>query len=195
MVMSTVQNVGKQIMILKTERENKMRKRYSYYGKPSERLDGIGATLSSTEWKIAFKEVLKFIKKHEGWNKGNAYLDVCGIKTIGYGHVITKYDNLPDKITGTQADSILRSDFSKALRACDRETNLTGTKRLAIAHFIFAKGIGSFNRSKVKQKVLAGESPNEEILEWCTYRGTNGKTYHSEYSKNIRKWEIKMYNK
>lgn len=102
---------------------------------------------------------------------------------------------MPDKITQAQADSILRVDFNKALRACDRVTSLRGTKRLAIAHFIFAKGIGSFNRSNVKQKILAGEDIEEEILEWCTYRGRDGKTYHSEYSKNIRKWELEMYNR
>jgi len=170
-------------------------KNYSDLLKATERLDGIGNALNPELWEKAYKETLEFIKKHEGWNNGHAYYDVCGIKTIGYGHVITKHDKLPAKITQAQADSLLKLDFNKALRACDRVTSLRGNKRLAIAHFIFAKGIGSFNRSKVKEKVLTGENIENEILEWCTYRAKNGKTHRSEYSYNIRKWEAQMYNR
>ena len=149
--------------------------------------------LSEEEWNKAFNETLEFIKKHEGWNKGVAYLDAGGIKTIGYGHVVLATDILPDTITQVQADSILVSDFNKALRACDRVTNLKGYKRLAISHFIFAKGIGSYLRSELRQKVIEGSDISEEILEWCTYRDRKGRRIHSDYSLNIRKWELQMY--
>jgi len=161
----------------------------------SERTKGIGKKLSASEWDSAYYETLAFIKEHEGWNNGKAYYDAGGIKTIGYGHVVAKNEHFAEQITQKEAELLLQADFSKALRACDRETRLCGTQRLAIAHFIFAKGVGNFNKSKLKEKLRAGKDISSEILEWGTYRGKDGKTYHSEYSLSIRKWEIEMFNR
>lgn len=160
-----------------------------------ERSNGIGKKLSSQEWQAAYNETLEFIKQHEGWNNGKTYYDAGGTKTIGYGHVVMENERFPEQITQKEAELLLQNDFMKALKACDRETRLCGTQRLAIAHFIFAKGVGSFNKSKVKEKLRAGKDISNELLEWATYRGKDGKTYPSDYSLNIRRWEIEMFNR
>lgn len=100
-----------------------------------------------------------------------------------------------EPLSHEQADSLLRRDFTKALKACDREISLCGTKRLAMAHFIYAKGVGSFNKSKLKEKVVLGENIEKELLEWATYKGKTGKIYPSAYSLKIRLWELGMYNR
>ncbi len=142
-----------------------------------------------------YEEAVEFIKKHEGFAEGEIYIDPSGIKTIGYGHVILKTDTFTGAITEKQAYTLLKKDFDKALKAAERETDLTGYKKIAIAHFIYAKGIGKFIRSDLKKLIIENKSIDEELKKWGVYRDKNGNIVKSKYSYNIRLWEIKMYNR
>jgi lysozyme len=146
------------------------------------------------EWNKNYERTLRAIKKHEGFAGGKPYLCPAGYYTIGYGHVI-KEGEVFSEITERQADSLLRVDFNKALMAVESSVKLDGTKKLAIAHFVFTRGIGTFNRSELRQKILNGEVIDDEILKYSYYTNRNGQRVKSQHAFNIRKWELKMYNK
>ncbi len=151
--------------------------------------------ISKYQFDKGYEEAIEFIKKHEGFAEGKVYFDASGIKTIGYGHRIKKGEVFPKKISQKEAENILRKDFDKAVWYAEKETNTEGYKKIVIAHFIYAKGIGNFLRSTFKKKVFSGESIDEELKKWCYYRGANGKPVRSEYIYKIRLWEIEMYNR
>lgn len=156
----------------------------------------IGESLNAEMmWEQNYVQTLEFIKSHEGFNDGKPYLCAAGAHTIGYGHVILPNENFPGQITRQHADSILRNDFDKALAAVERNTDLVGAKKLAIAHFIFAVGVGNFNKSTLKKKILNNESVGDELLNWSYYTTPSGKKIRSNYAYKIRKWELEMYNK
>ncbi len=151
--------------------------------------------VSKYQFEEGYEEAIRFIKEHEGYAGGKIYVDVAGIRTVGYGHVILDTDTFTNKISKKTADRLLRKDFDKAIRAIERETNLKAYKKIAMAHFVFAKGIGNFTRSSLKKLVEQNKPIDDELKKWCFYRSTSGNMVRSEYSYNIRLWEIKMYNK
>ena len=144
-------------------------------------------------WNEEYEKTIAFIKQHEGFADGKIYVCAAGYKTIGYGHKLKSGENFT-QITEEQADSLLRVDFNKALKALDRNIKLSGPQRLAMAHFVYAKGIGSFNRSTIKKKILNNEPIDNEIVKWCYYTNKKGEKVKSNYLLKIRKWELAMYN-
>jgi len=151
--------------------------------------------VSKYQFEKGYEEAIRFIKSHEGFAGGKAYYDAAGIKTIGYGHRIKKGEIFPERITQKQAENILRKDFDKAVWYAERESDTKGYKRIVVAHFIYAKGIGNFLRSTFKKKVDANEPVGEELKKWCYYTGIDGEPVRSEYIYKIRLWEIEMYNR
>ncbi len=109
--------------------------------------------------------------------------------------MVLKTDSFPAQITQQEADRLLRKDFNKAIRAAERLTDLTGNKKIAVAHFIFAKGVGRFMRSNLRQMVNNHQPIDNEILKWCYYTKPNGTKVKSEYSYRIRVWELEMYKR
>lgn len=152
--------------------------------------------LDEYQFEKGYEEAIQFIKDHEGFAGGNLYSCPAGHPTIGYGHVILPTDTFHSgTISLETADKLVRNDFDKAVRAVERETDLTGYKKIAIAHFIFAKGIGNFNRSTLKQLILEDKPIDDELKKWCNYRNTKGEWVRSKYAYKIRLWEIEMYNR
>jgi GH24 family phage-related lysozyme (muramidase) len=174
-----VSKTGKLTAVVKKKESNHSEKRY----------------ISKYKFEKGYKEAINFIKKHEGFAGGKAYYDAAGIKTIGYGHVIRAGEKFPERITKKQAEDLLKKDFDKAVRAAERETNVKGYKKIVVAHFIYAKGIGNFLKSTFRKKVLNNEPVGEELKKWCYYRNSDGKPVRSEYIYKIRLWEIEMYNR
>ncbi len=123
--------------------------------------------ISKYQFEKGYEEAIEFIKDHEGFAGGKAYYDAAGIKTIGYGHVIKAGEKFPERITKKQAENLLKKDFDKAVKAASRETNVKGYKKIVVAHFIYAKGIGNFLKSNFRKKVLAGKPVDDELKKWC----------------------------
>jgi len=146
------------------------------------------------EWKQNYQKTLDFIRKHEGFHNGLAYVDLAGNTTIGYGHIVLPNEVFKDTISKFQADSILKSDFNKAIRAVERFTDLEGNQKLAIAHFVYSKGVGAFSRSKLLEKIKAEKPIASEILRWSHYRNRKGRLVRSGYSYQARLWELELYN-
>lgn len=147
-------------------------------------------------WKQNYEEVIAFIKQHEGFANGHAYRCVAGNLTIGYGHIIRKGEHFPTQITKEQADSLLRSDFRQAIRTAERLTNLKGSRKLAVAHFIFSKGCGAFSKSTLRKEIALNGDIDREFMRWCWYTkpGTKQKV-KSKVAEGISRWECKMWHR
>lgn len=145
---------------------------------------------------LYYKKAIDFIKLHEGYANGDAYYCVSGKLTIGYGHVIIEGDNLPDHITMEEADQLLRDDFSKARKLADGiYPEMKGSRKIAITHFIFSKGIGAFLRSGLKKKIDANGDVDEEFAKWCYFKcAKSGNMVYSKVAANIQKWEAEMWH-
>ena len=144
-------------------------------------------------WNRYYIETIEYIKKHEGYNGGLIYTCAAGQPTIGYGHVILEGESFQEPISRKTADSLLRKDFAKALKAVERNTTLEGLQKLAIAHFVFSVGTGNFYRSDLKNKISGNENIDDEILAWAYYT-RNGKKIKSKHAYKIRMWELNLYN-
>lgn len=128
--------------------------------------------------------VLNYIKLHEGLRL-KPYKCPGGYLTIGYGHKIKQNEHF-NNITLIEAEAILKNDFEKAFKLTPN--NLTYPKRLALAHFIFCLGIGNYNKSGLKQKVLKNEYIGNEIIRW---QYVKGKPYKSLLKARL--FELQMY--
>jgi len=147
------------------------------------------------KWEANYELTIEYIKEHEGFNNGKAYTCVAGYTTIGHGHVVKENEYFPEKISLEYANKLVRRDFNMALKLVELYSpSIHGNKKLAIAHFVYAKGIGNYLKSTLKIKVDSNEPIDNEILKWCHYKKANGKRVKSQYSYNIRVWELKMYN-
>ena len=144
-----------------------------------------------------YESVLDYIKAHEGFAGGREYICVSGRRTIGYGHVVLKGEKFPERITKQFADSLLRADFSKSYGLAQKYApELKGSRRLAVAHFIYSKGIAAFLQSGLRKTIKRGGNVDVEFAKWCHYTDRN--TGHKVYSKvgaGIQKWETRMWHK
>ena len=147
------------------------------------------------EWDKNYEKTIEYIKEHEGFNNGVAYTCAAGYTTIGHGHVVKENEYFPERISLEYANKLVRRDFNKALELVELYSpHIEGNQKLAIAHFVFAKGIGNYIRSTLKTKIDNNESIDEEIVRWCHYKNSKGEKIRSEYSYKIRLWELEMYN-
>jgi GH24 family phage-related lysozyme (muramidase) len=138
--------------------------------------------------------LIKFIKKHEG-KRLNPYYCVGGFKTVGYGHILKKRDkNLKFPLTDYQADSLLIADIMGAKKYVIANTpKIKDPKKFWFAvHFTFCKGIGNFNKSTIKKKLINNYSLkciSNDLKTWCYYNN-KGERIRSQWSYKIRLGEI-----
>lgn len=123
----------------------------------------------------------------------------AGYPTIGYGHMLKRGDkfNSDTKLTETQADSLLKSDFDLSIREAYRITGFTGDKCLALGHFFFCMGTNKYGKSRLRT-LLTKEHLNKaeiepEWLKWCNYKDTNGVWHEVELLKKARQFEVDLF--
>jgi lysozyme len=107
----------------------------------------------------AIEKARELIKEFEGLSL-KPYFCPAGLKTIGYGHVIGKHDNITDDITIERAEDLLEEDILRAdscLYRNARSVDLNHNQRAALISFIFNLGGGVFQSSTLRQKLLRGE--------------------------------------
>lgn len=112
---------------------------------------------------------LHYIKEFEGFSP-TAYYCSAGVRTIGYGHVITSTDRLPDSITEEEALKILKSDLSTFEDAVNKyvTVKLTQEQFTALVFFTFNIGVGAFKKSTLLKKLNSGDydSIPSEMRKW-----------------------------
>lgn len=175
-------------------------------------------------WKVVFapvmaqkaKDTAKFdylyevciadLKKQEAF-VSTPYICLGGNKTIGYGHCFLVGETFK-KITEKQADSILRCDFNKAIRLAQVEfSERSDSQLLAISHFIFSLGIGTFQRSDIYPLIKENKPIDDAILKYCRVpkRDKNGRIMKDKNGKKImvaipyirknREFELSLYGR
>ena len=114
---------------------------------------------------------LSIIKKFEGL-KLSAYICPAGVPTIGYGN--TRYPDgskvkIGDRITLQQAEEYLRIDAERRMIAMALPVGLNWNQRSALVSFAFNVGVGAWNRSTLRKKVLADKKDptiRNEFMKW-----------------------------
>jgi GH24 family phage-related lysozyme (muramidase) len=151
--------------------------------------------ISNYQFEKGYEEAIGFIKKHEGYANGLPYYDASGNKTIGFGHKIKVGELFPERISLLDAENLLKKDFDIAIASTEKLTNLKGYKKIAIAHFIYARGIGNFMKSNLRKKIILNQPIDDELMRWVFYKSVKGDLVESDYIKKIRRWEVNMYNR
>lgn len=115
---------------------------------------------------------IDLIKKYEGC-KLTAYKCPAGVPTIGYGH--TQGVKMGMTITQAQADAFLKADI-KPLESILNKMGINYTQGQfdALISWLFNFGIGNFNSSTLKKKILTKASDIEitdQIIKWVNVGG------------------------
>lgn len=135
---------------------------------------------------------LDLIKSFEGLRL-NAYLDSVGVPTIGYG--TTVYLNgrkvkIGDSCTSVQAEEYLQTDINRRAAAVG-EIGVNQNQFDAILSFCYNLGLGAWNKSTLRKKVLA--DPNDPAIrsEFMKWNKAGGKVL--EGLTRRRKAEADLY--
>lgn len=111
---------------------------------------------------------LALIQAFEGFS-ARVYLDVAGIATIGYGHVIKKGEQF-SIITRGEAEILLRQDIAEAERAVCRLITipLKDGQFDALVSFTYNLGAAALQRSTLRRKINRGEQDSipHEFRRW-----------------------------
>lgn len=115
------------------------------------------------------------------------YLCPANYPTIGFGHQVKPHDKVPDKIDFYTAYLFLESDFNGCI-ALARELGYTedNPKQLAVAHAIFALGIGTVKNIK---------DFKNNITKYIFYTDKNGNIKQSKSLIESRRFEKEMFEK
>ena len=118
-------------------------------------------------------EGLSLIKKYEGC-KLTAYRCPAGVLTIGYGHTRGVKNGMT--ITQGIADQLLREDIAPVEKQInDMRLELKQNQFDALVSFIFNLGVGNFNSSTLKKKIIAKASNAEIAAEFKKWTRAGGK--------------------
>jgi lysozyme len=125
------------------------------------------------------KAGIALIKHHEGV-RNKPYRDCIGLWTVGVGHLIGDGKSLPESwnktFTTEEVDALLRTDLRRfelgiskmlpnvPLRQCEFDS---------LVSFAFNVGLGTFQRSTLRQALLRGDKTQamESLLKYCKAGG------------------------
>ena len=125
------------------------------------------------------KEAIKLIRHHEGV-RNKPYKCPAGLFTVGVGHLIGDGKTLPKEwnrtFTNEEIDAILKSDLRRfelgiskmlpnvPLRQCEFD---------CLVSFAFNLGLGTFQRSTLRQALLRGDkkAAMESLVKYCRAGG------------------------
>ena len=137
---------------------------------------------------------LQLIKRFEGFSS-TIYLDVAGLPTIGYGHLILPQEKhlLKNIITEPQAEALLKQDLAVAEKAVIRLINvpLTDHQFDALVSFTFNLGSGTLQRSALRAKLNRGQYWSVPA-EMMRYVYANGKKIQGLILRRMA--EIQLYS-
>lgn len=120
---------------------------------------------------------LDHIKQWEGL-RTNAYKDVAGIWTIGYGHTAFAGKPAPKAgmtISALEAENILMQDLEQFAQAVEKlvKVPLNDNQYASLVSFTYNVGIGAFKKSTLLKKLNNGDydSVPLELLKWVNAGG------------------------
>ena len=128
--------------------------------------------------KVSQKAII-LIKHHEGV-RNKPYKCPAGLWTVGVGHLIGDGRTLPDEwnktFTQEEIDAILKRDLNRfELGVCKMlpSVQLKQCEFDALVSFSFNLGLGTFQRSTIRQALLRGdkETAMESLVKYCKAGG------------------------
>lgn len=138
---------------------------------------------------ITWDSVVNVVKKRESLQL-KPYRCPGGYLSIGYGHLITKGEEmLRGGITEAQADSLLYNDMKANRDWVENELRLSGNKLKAFTHFCYAFGITKLKKSELYSRIKANEPIDDQILKWVNIKGRPNQSLLRQ-----RKLELAWYN-
>ncbi len=138
---------------------------------------------------LTSKELFEKLKEFEGLRL-EAYKDVAGVWTIGYGHTYNVREG--DRISEYWAEEMLRKD----IEMCERQVLALGVVKYqgqldALVEFTFNLGIGRLKTSTLLRDIqnnFGRETIGKEFRRW-TY--VNGKRMNALIRR--RSWDVQRY--
>lgn len=109
---------------------------------------------------------IDLIKSFEGF-RTDAYLDIVGVPTIGYG--FTKGVKLGQTITQAEAEVRLKEElktFESGISKLTAICNLTENQFAALVCFAYNVGLFAFEKSTMLKKLISGQNCSDEFLRW-----------------------------
>ncbi|KAF8818092.1 lysozyme [Rickettsia endosymbiont of Cardiosporidium cionae] len=138
------------------------------------------------------KSGLDLIKQFEGYRR-YSYIDIAGVLTIGYGHVVRSKENWNEGISRASAEELLKQDILSSERAVSRliYVKLLQKQFDALVSFTYNVGSGALQRSTLRQKLNRGDyfSVPEELLRWVF---AGGKKSRGLLRRRIKEAELYM---
>jgi lysozyme len=109
------------------------------------------------------------LKKSEGF-RSQAYTDLAGFATIGYGHRIASGESFPNGITEQTAETLLQTDVGEAEEEVTRlvKVSLTQGQFDALVDFVFNLGAGRLQSSTLLLLLNEGnyDAAAQQLLLW-----------------------------
>lgn len=128
--------------------------------------------------KVSQKAII-LIKHHEGV-RNKPYKCPAGLWTVGVGHLIGDGKSLPEEwnrvFTQEEIDGLLKRDLNRfELGVCKMlpSVQLKQCEFDALVSFSFNLGLGTFQRSTIRQALLRGdkEAAMESLVKYCKAGG------------------------
>jgi lysozyme len=122
---------------------------------------------------------IQLIKHHEGV-RSKPYRCPAGLWTVGVGHLIGDGKSLPESwnktFTNDEINGLLKSDLNRfELGVCKMLPNvpLRQCEFDSLVSFSFNLGLGTFQRSTIRQALLRGdkEAAMESLVKYCKAGG------------------------
>jgi lysozyme len=124
-------------------------------------------------------KLIKLLRHHEGV-RNKPYRCPAGLWTVGVGHLIGDGKSLPESwnrtFTNEEIDGILKRDLNRFERGILKmlpNVRLRQCEFDALVSFAFNLGLGTFQRSTIRQAILRGdkEAAMESLLKYCRAGG------------------------
>ena len=125
------------------------------------------------------KAGILLIKHHEGV-RNRPYRDCIGLWTVGVGHLIGDGKSLPESwnktFTSEEVDGILRADLRRFELGVSKMLPNIPLKQCefdSLVSFAFNVGLGTFQRSTLRQALLRGnkQAAMESLVKYCRAGG------------------------
>ncbi|MCL2567319.1 MAG: lysozyme [Alphaproteobacteria bacterium] len=135
-------------------------------------------------------QAIELIKKFEGLSL-NVYLDVGGLPTIGYGHLIKSHEFFPCAITQEQAESLLMADLEPFNRALDCiKAKIGDNQKAAILCLMYNIGVNAFKNSTLLKKINANAELAEIEAQFMAWVYVNKKSVAGLINRRKKEFEL-----
>ena len=124
-------------------------------------------------------KLIKMLKHHEGV-RSKPYRCPAGLWTVGVGHLIGDGKSLPESwnktFTQEEIDGLLKRDLNRFERGILKmlpNVRLRQCEFDCLVSFAFNLGLGTFQRSTLRQALLRGdkEAAMESLMKYCRAGG------------------------